>query len=56
MTVPRIEVAAAKYQFGMCNCTIESDDGIRDFLLILWILHVLRHTHAIAHISGHGLL
>ena len=45
MTITSAAVVIMKFRFGMCDCTVDSDVGTRDFLLVLKILHVCGHIH-----------
>ena len=40
VTVNSAALATMKSQFGMCNCTVDNDVGMGDFLLVLEIWHV----------------
>ena len=53
MTGTSVAVATAKFLFGMCNCTVDNDVGMDNFLLVLGILWTC--AHAIMRVSGHGL-
>ena len=37
--------------FSTCDCTVDSDVGTGDFLLIQGILHLYGHTHVRSHVS-----
>ena len=51
MTVTCVAVVTAKFLFGMCNCTVDSDVGTGDFLLMLGIFHMCGHVHMQLHMS-----
>ena len=44
-------VATMKFQFGMCDRTVNSDVGTGDLLLVRGILHVCGHAHVRSHLS-----
>ena len=46
MTVVSVAVEITKFLSGMCNCTVDNDNGKGDFSLVLGILHVCRYAHA----------
>ena len=50
MKVTSVAVAAAKFPFGMCDCTVDSDVGTGDFSLVLGILHVCGHSRMRSHV------
>ena len=54
MTVTSVAITTAKFLFGMCNCTVDSDVGMYNFLLVLGILWT--YAHVIMRVSGHRLL
>ena len=56
MTVTSVAVATAKFLFGICDYTVDSDVGTGNIWLALGILHVWTRARAIARVSGHGLL
>ena len=49
--VTSVAVATAKFLFGMCNCTVDSDIGMGGFSLVLGILHVSGHAHVRSYMS-----
>ena len=53
MTVTSVALVTTKSLFGMCDCTVDSDVGTGDFLLVLGILHVCGHAHVRSHVSLH---
>ena len=46
-----VAVATTNFQFGMCNCTVDSDVSTGGFPLVLEILHVPGHAHVRSHVS-----
>ena len=44
-----VAATIANFLLGMCNCTVDSDVGMGDFLLMLGILHMCRHVHKYLH-------
>ena len=44
-------VATTKFLFGMCDCMVDSDVGIGDFLFMLGILHMCRQVYMQLHKS-----
>ena len=49
VTVTIVTVGTIKFPFGMCHCTVSSDVGTGDFLLLLGILHVCTHVRRASH-------
>ena len=43
VTVISVAVATIKFLLGMCDCTVDSDIGKGNFLLLLGILYVRGH-------------
>ena len=50
VTVNSVAVAATKFFSGMCDCTVDSDVGTGDFLLVLGLLHVCGYAHVRSHV------
>ena len=55
MTVTSVALMTTKFLLRICDCTVDSDVGTGDFLLMLRILHVWTQALVITHVSGHGL-
>ena len=49
--VTYVAIATAKFLFGMCACTANSDVDTGDFSLVLGNLHVCGHVHVRSHVS-----
>ena len=50
MTVTCVAVETTTFLFGMCHCTVDSDVGMGNFLLVLEILHLCGHAHMRSHV------
>ena len=51
MTATSVADAMAKFLFGMCDCTINSDVGRSDFSLVLGTSHVCGREQVRSHVS-----
>ena len=51
MTIISFAVAKKKFLFGMCDCTVDSDVGARNFSLVLESWHMCGHTYVRLHVS-----
>ena len=51
MIFTSVPAVAMKSLFGMCDCTVDSDDGKGDFVLVLGILNACGHVHVRSHMS-----
>ena len=51
VTVTIVAGATTKVLLGLCDFTVDSDVGMRDFSLVLRILHACGHAHVRLHIS-----
>ena len=49
--VTNVAVRTTKFPFGMCDCTLDSNVGMVDILLVLRNLHICGHTHVRSHVS-----
>ena len=56
MTITSVAVATAKFLFGMCDCTVNSDVSTDDFARAGDFARVWTSAQATARVSGHRLL
>ena len=51
VTVSAVAVETMKFQFGISDCTVDSDVGTGNFLHVLGNLHVCGYAHVRSHMS-----